>query len=300
MVAHDRPHRPRGPRGQWIALALAIVVNLVFLAILVFSVSWTNRKPEPVTAELYAPAPQATPAPPAPPKVEPPPPEPKPAPPPEPPPEPPPKPEPKPLPKPEPKPPVVEKPDTRAADIAQKAKAEAERKQLEAQQRELEKKKADAKVVEQKRLEEKRQADMRDAMRREAERETQQRQQAEREKQLRDAAAREAQDRQRAAAQQAADAAGKRSQAEWVDRIRAKVRSNVIEPPDLVSNPECVFEVTLLPTAEVLDVKLKKSSGNRAYDDAVQRAILKSSPLPRPDRADVFQRVLELRVRPRD
>ena len=55
-----------------------------------------------------------------------------------------------------------------------------------------------------------------------------------------------------------------------------------------------------LPTAEVLDVKLKKSSGNRAYDDAVQRAILKSSPLPRPERSDVFQRVLELRVRPRD
>jgi hypothetical protein len=31
MVAHDRPNRPRRPRGQWIALALAIAVNLVFL-----------------------------------------------------------------------------------------------------------------------------------------------------------------------------------------------------------------------------------------------------------------------------
>jgi colicin import membrane protein len=289
MVARDRPHRPRRPRGKLIAFALAIAVNLVFLAILVFSVSWTNRKPEAVTAELYAPAPASPPtkveAPPAPPKVEPPPkpPEPKP-------PEPKP-PEPKPPePKPEPKPPPVEKPDTRAADIAQKAKAEAERKQQEVQKREQEKKAA----------EEKRQADMRDAMRREAERETQARQQAEREKQLRDAANRELADRQRVAAQQAADAAGKRALADWTDRIRAKVRSNVIEPPDLPGNAECVFEVTLLPTYEVLDVKLRKSSGVRAYDDAVQRAILKSSPLPRPDRADVFQRVLELRVRPRD
>jgi len=38
----------------------------------------------------------------------------------------------------------------------------------------------------------------------------------------------------------------------------------------------------------------------RAYDDAVQRAILKSTPLPRPDRADLFQRALTLRFRPVD
>ncbi len=141
---------------------------------------------------------------------------------------------------------------------------------------------------------------MREAMRREAERETQARRQAEREKQLREAANRELQERQRVAAQQSADAAERRAVAEWVDRIRSKVRSNVIEPPDLAGNPECVFEVTLLPSYEVLDVKLRKSSGNRAYDDAVQRAILKASPLPRPSRADLFERVLELRVRPRD
>ena len=182
---------------------------------------------------------------------------------------------------------------------------------MEAQKREQEKKaeakRAEEKAAEQKKQEEKRQAELRErqereltSMRREAERETQARQQAEREKQLRDAANRELQDRQRAATQQAADAAGKRAQAEWIDRIRSKVKSNLIEPPDLAGNPECVVEVTLLPTYEVLDAKLRKSSGNRAYDDAVQRAILKSSPLPRPDRADVFQRVLELRVRPRD
>ena len=52
MVARDRPQRPRRPRGKWFALALAIAVNLVFLGVLVFSVSWTNRKPEAVTAEL--------------------------------------------------------------------------------------------------------------------------------------------------------------------------------------------------------------------------------------------------------
>jgi colicin import membrane protein len=50
----------------------------------------------------------------------------------------------------------------------------------------------------------------------------------------------------------------------------------------------------------VIDVQLRKASGVRAYDDAVSRAILKSSPLPKPERAEVFQRTLELRFRPRD
>ena len=65
-------------------------------------------------------------------------------------------------------------------------------------------------------------------------------------------------------------------------RIQAKVEGNVILPPDMPGNPEAIFDVVQLPTGEIIDVQLRKSSGVRAYDDAVQRAILKSSPLPRP------------------
>ena len=68
----------------------------------------------------------------------------------------------------------------------------------------------------------------------------------------------------------------------------------------MAGNPEAIFEVVQLPTGEIIDVQLKKSSGVRAYDDAVQRAILKSSPLPRPERADLFQRSLTLKFRPTD
>ena len=60
------------------------------------------------------------------------------------------------------------------------------------------------------------------------------------------------------------------------------------------------FDVVQLPTGEVIDVRLAKSSGVRAYDDAVQRAILKSSPLPRPAQAELFVRTLELRFRPQE
>ena len=68
----------------------------------------------------------------------------------------------------------------------------------------------------------------------------------------------------------------------------------------MAGNPEAIFEVVQLPTGEIIDVQLRKSSGVRAYDDAVQRAILKSSPLPRPERADLFQRSLTLKFRPTD
>jgi len=87
---------------------------------------------------------------------------------------------------------------------------------------------------------------------------------------------------------------------EYIGRIRAKVKQNWILPLDLQGNPEAVFEVVQLPTGEVISVKVVKGSGNPAYDEAVHRSILKSSPLPLPtDRAD-FSRVLKLTFRPRD
>ena len=286
MAKHERPRQPRRTTGRWWALLLAVVVQLSFLAVLVFSVQWQSRKPEPVSAELYAPpvkAPVVEPAPPPPPPI---------------PPAPPPEPEPKPAPPP-PKPaPAVEKHDPRAAEIALKAKQEEERrKKAEAERRaEAEKKAREAKEAEDKRrADEKRAAEAKDrqqretaAMRAQAEREAQQlRAQAERDAQVR--------------AQQAVDAAARsKAEADWIRRIQAKVKGNVIVPADLPGNPEAIFEVVQLPTGEIIDTRLVKSSGSRAYDDAVQRAILKSSPLPRPERAELFQRALTLKFRPQD
>ncbi len=289
MVKSDRPRQPRRITGKWWALLLAVAVQLGFLAVLVFSVHWQNRAPVPVTAELYAPPVKAPPTP------TPPPPEPEPV-----------KPPPVTPPSPPPPAPVTPKADPHAADIALKAKQEEERKKkAEAERRETERKAREAKEAEDKRkLEEKRQADARDraqrettALRAQAERETQARAQAERDAQLRAQADREAQVRAREAAE--GDARSK-SQADWIRRIQAKVKGNVVVPSDLPGNPEAIFEVVQLPTGEIIDATLRKSSGSRAYDEAVQRAILKSSPLPRPDRPDLFQRTLTLKFRPQD
>ncbi|MBK6394745.1 MAG: cell envelope integrity protein TolA [Betaproteobacteria bacterium] len=273
--------------GRKLALVLAILVHLVFVGVLVWSVRWQSRPPEPVTAELYAPPVRSrTPEPEA--KVEPPPPAPKVEPKVEPPPPPP------------PPPPRV---DPQEAELALKAKQQEERRQrekAEAEKREREKKAVEEKRVadERRKADEKRAADARerqqratDAIRAEAEREASERAQAE-------AKARaDAQARAKAQAEATAAAA---AQADWVRRIQSKIRGNLILPPEMPGNPEAVFEVVQLPTGEILDAQLRKSSGVKAYDDAVARAILKSSPLPRPDRAEHFSRTLTLRFRPLD
>ena len=264
---------------------LAILVHLAFVGVLVWSVRWQSRPPEPVTAELYAP-PQKIRAPDT---------EPKPAP----------APEPKPVPPPPPPPPQKVEPD--AAEIALKAKREEERRAKEKSERE--KKLADDRRAAETK---ERLARETEAMREAAEREARDRAaamkaRADAEKAKADAETKARADAERAKADAEAKAkaqaevnARSAAQADWVRRIQAKIRGNVVLPPDLPGNPEAVFEVIQLPTGEILETQLRKSSGVRSYDEAVQRAIVKSSPLPRPDRPDLFSRTLTLRFRPLD
>lgn len=97
-------------------------------------------------------------------------------------------------------------------------------------------------------------------------------------------------------------AASSRALATWTDKIRAKIRSKIpVQVAQAVAgNPEAIFDVTLLPTGEVLSAKMRTSSGNKPYDEAVERAILGASPLPKPEPQSLFQRRLELRFRPQD
>lgn len=85
------------------------------------------------------------------------------------------------------------------------------------------------------------------------------------------------------AAQAAAAAAAITSEiGKYKGLISAKIRRNIVNPPDVADDAVAEFVVTLLPDGDVLDVKLRKSSGNAAYDSAVERAIWKAVPLPLP------------------
>ncbi|MBS1208361.1 MAG: energy transducer TonB [Proteobacteria bacterium] len=102
------------------------------------------------------------------------------------------------------------------------------------------------------------------------------------------------------AASKAASAASLgRATGDWIGQIAQKVKSNLMRPQGVTGNPLVEFEIQLLPSGEILgDPKLTKSSGNSNLDEAARRAILKSSPLPKPSKAEVFQREITLKFHP--
>jgi colicin import membrane protein len=86
----------------------------------------------------------------------------------------------------------------------------------------------------------------------------------------------------------------------YIDKIRTKIKMNIVLPSELKGNPEAIFDVIQLPTGEVLSARLVKPSGYQLYDDAVERAIRGASPLPKPDRPEQFRRELQLKFRPQE
>lgn len=90
---------------------------------------------------------------------------------------------------------------------------------------------------------------------------------------------------------------------EYTEKIKAKIRGNVNKTLCGDGNPELRFEIGLLPTGELNgNPKLIKSSGNSTCDEAVERAIISSEPLPLPSEpsAQAKFRNLNLKFRPND
>lgn len=266
--------------GATASAVLAVVVHAALFVVLVFGIRWRTQQPAPVMAELWQPIPAVAPPPPPPPKpapvVEPP----KPAPTP---------PEPKVEKAPEPKPDI-------ALEQEKKRREELEKKRLEDAARAKAEQERKAKEEAEKREAEKRQAEKREADER-------RRQQEEDRKRMQDQLNRElaqASPKPGAPIIGPATPGDPLARQQWGDRIRARIRPNIVVPPELTGNPEAVFDVELLPSGDVRSVKLKRSSGSRAYDEAVERAILKSSPLPLPEKRETFSARLELVFRPRD
>jgi len=160
-------------------------------------------------------------------------------------------------------------------DIALKEKLEKERK-LKEQQAAEEKKKLAAEKVREEALQKKKLAEAEALKKKQAA-----------EAAAKSAAAEEQKARDALAAQQAA--AAKREIDKYMDGIRTKVKRFVVVPPSVQGNPEVEAEVTLLPGGEVLNVRISKSSGNSAYDAAVESAIRKAQPLVVPT-GEQFQR----------
>ena len=85
----------------------------------------------------------------------------------------------------------------------------------------------------------------------------------------------------------------------YVDRIRAKIRGKANVPDTVTGSPEVQVRITILPGGDVLDIVIVKSSGNRIYDTAIERAIRSAQPLPVPAEPELFGqfRSLTLNIR---
>ena len=101
--------------------------------------------------------------------------------------------------------------------------------------------------------------------------------------------------------QQAAATARLKVVDEFKVKIQFKIKGLLVNPPGMRGKPEAHYRVDLLPNGEVIRATLVKSSGQPAYDRAVESAIIKATPLPLPpdrDAAAAFRDGLDLRFRP--
>lgn len=276
-IGMEKRFERRQDKDRWKAMTLAVAVHLLLLAFLFFGVRWQTKQ-EAVEVELWSDVPQASVPPVAPP-------------PPAPEPPPPPRPEPKPEPRPEVKPEVkpVVKPDIVVKE--EKKKPEPKKEVPKKPEPKPEPKKEEPKKVE-----------ARDLFKEQLEREAKEEQQRKRDQAVaaqRDQLNRELALQQAAGKEAAAASARNKGLASYTDKIRAKVRGN-LGFVSVNGNPSARFLVTQLPSGEILSVRMVKSSGVSTYDSAVERAILKSSPLPLPEDRSAFHRELELTFCPQE
>ncbi|TSD60350.1 cell envelope integrity protein TolA [Variovorax sp. KBS0712] len=295
-LALDRPEfAPPPQRGTPRAVALALIAHALLIAALTWGVRWRSEADDgAVDAELWSTtvmqaAPRlSVPEPPAPVPAPPPP---APAPPP-------------------PPPPAVKPPEPAPApapDIAlerekklkeQKAQKERELEQQRVQQqkkKELEAKERAEEEAERKKEQQKKLAEQKKQQETEAKQAEAKKAEAAAKQAAADRAATLKRMQGLAGASGSDDAKGNAQRSSgpssgYAGRIAAAVRPNITFPDaDSVNgNPEAEFEVRLAPDGTIVGVKLAKSSGLPAWDEAAERGLRKTDKLPRDTDGRIF------------
>jgi len=257
------------------ALGLAALAHLLLIAALAFGVNWHDNEPTTIAAELWSAVPQAaapraveTPTPPpAPPRAE--------------------------VRKPEPvvvpKPPAPALPDPQIA-IEKAKREEAKRRQAEGDEKARQQKLATEKREKEELAKKKAAADKLAKDQADAEKADKlAKEKADKAEAAKQAAAREANLKRMAglagatggptdsgsALQSSGPSAG------YAGRIVARIRPNIVFTDSISGNPRAVVEIKLAPDGAIIAKTLKESSGSKAWDDAVLRAIDRTEMLPR-------------------
>lgn len=311
MHAHDDRDElaPPTPPARLRAIALAVLAHVLLIVALTWGVHWKTSTDQPaVQAELWAAVPQQAapradppPEPTLPPVVAPPP--------------------------PPPPPPVRQaEPDTREADLAierEKKRLEKERKEreqlqerqrLEKERKEQERKAQELKDKDKQREKERLEKERQEKDKRLAEEKKQKEAEAKRKQEAIEKANAQAAEARRqenlrrmqglAGATGAENATGTALRdagpsGSYGGRVAAKVKPHIVYPDAVAGNPRAEVEVRAAPDGTITSTRLVQSSGNKAWDDAVLRALQKTETLPR----DVDGRVpsaLVIGFRPKD
>jgi colicin import membrane protein len=283
------PFKPRSAQRTGPALGLALFAHALLIAALAFGVNWRTSEPTSIAAELWSATPQAA----APRAVEPPPPPPAPA----------------AVKQPEPvvappKPQAPALPDPQIA-IEKAKREEAKRQQAEEEARQQKAEKAQRakeelaqkKAAADKLAKEKAESDKADKLAREK---------AEKADAAKQAALREANLKRMQGLAGATGGAtdtgsalrSSAPSASYAGRIMARIKPNIVFTDAVDGNPMATVEVKLAPDGTIIGKRLVKSSGSKAWDDAVLRAIERTEMLPLDNgRAPP---VFEIGFRPRD
>ena len=87
--------------------------------------------------------------------------------------------------------------------------------------------------------------------------------------------------------------------ASYAGRVIGRVKPNIVFPDEISGNPVAVVEVRTAPDGTIVGKRLIKPSGNKAWDDAVLKALDKTETLPR-DEGRPPPSPMEISFRPRD
>ena len=87
--------------------------------------------------------------------------------------------------------------------------------------------------------------------------------------------------------------------ASYAGRIIARIKPNITFTEDVAGNPKAEVEVRTSPDGTIISRKLLSSSGNKAWDEAVLKAIDKTATLPRDEDGRVPP-ILVISFRPKD
>lgn len=173
------------------------------------------------------------------------------------------------------------------------------RQQQEAQRQEAERRRAEAQAKQ-------KQRERQEAQRLQKIKEQQEaaeKKRKEEEKRLAELKAKEAeQERRRKEAEQALQAQLAQEQArrdqstveQYMGLIKQKVERNWVRPAGWPPGQTCKVDIHLIPDGEVADVRIVKSCGTPLFDQSVESAVSRASPLPLPPDTALFDRFREI------